>query len=662
MQPLRHVALLLALGTLLFSLNLGGYDIAAPDEPRYAHAAREMMRTGDYVVPRVNGETYLEKPPLLFWSMAAASWPVGDVTAVTARIPSIVSGLVTVVFTYALAYHLFGARVAFWAALILMTTARVWWQARFGQIDMLLTALLTASLYALWRWEEDRRPAWLLVVYGGMGLGLLAKGPPALMFPLLLIAAFYWRNPEARRGTWWLTGTLAALALALAWFVPARLLGAETTEAAVQGGIAENLWRNTIGRALLGVSKAQPPWYYLTTIPVDLLPWALFLPWTLPWVWRNHKRDKGMWFLWCYTVPALIVFSIIVGKRAIYILPLFPAFAIFLGASIVDLAEDPKRWGWRRNTGIAWGVLLALLGLALIGAGTLSEYHVYATPGVLGFAGALAALGVVVLVRSWQRDGQGVQSLFAGTAIVLFGGAALFALPVANQFKSAVAFCEPVRTLAHAGEEFSLYSVGFSRETYIFHADHFHEERFTDLIEIPELAEQDWMAAARFQISARKAIADAVEDVPVADFEAVTEAELAALRTAIEETVRAKEAADDLSLRLFEAALRREVADFEAAFARGPSFMFVQTEDWRWLLPFYDEPPDYEVLRHDGVGSREVLLLANEAGAELWAAYRADQSAGTSRRPESRASVSTNDGSSRTLASRARATASQAAL
>ena len=70
----------------------------------------------------------------------------------------------------------------------------------------------------------------------------------------------------------------------------ARMAVAETSQQAVESGIGGNLFRNIIGRFFLGVSKAQPSWYYRVNLPVDLLPWGLFLPWSVSWVWR-HRRD-----------------------------------------------------------------------------------------------------------------------------------------------------------------------------------------------------------------------------------------------------------------------------------------------------------------------------------------------------------------------------------
>ncbi|MBI3119126.1 MAG: glycosyltransferase family 39 protein, partial [Candidatus Hydrogenedentes bacterium] len=462
-----HVAALLALGLLLFGLNAGGYALWPADEPRFAEAAREMMLTGDYLVPRVNGEVYLEKPPLLFWLISLFSLPLGEVTEWSARMPSILSALAVILFTFLLARDWFGPRVGFWSALVLMTCVRFWWQARTAQIDMLLTACMMLSLWALWRWHTEHRARFLLAVYLGVALGLLAKGPPALVFPLLTMVMFYWRRKAERRRLHWALGLLAALVLVACWYVPARFAAAEAPATALEAGIGGNLFRNTLGRFLLGVSKFQPPWYYFETIPVDLFPWSLYLPWTLPWIWKHRRDSESIGFLLAWTVPALIFFSISLGKRAIYILPLFPAFAILLAASILALAES-GHLTWQRRTGYAWGALLLLLGTAPF-ALPWTRYPEALSPEVTA-TGLLMLVLSAYSLRSARRPGVGLHLLMASQfAVVLLMGA-LFVLPAVDQYKSAKDITSPVRALSEAKADFDLFSVGFSSEEYLFHA------------------------------------------------------------------------------------------------------------------------------------------------------------------------------------------------
>lgn len=610
-SPTPRVAplLLAALALFLFLLNLGGYDLWPADEPRYAQVAREMLHSGDWLVPRVNGETYLEKPPLLMWCQAALSLPFGDVNEWTARMPSAIAGAATVVITYLLALRLFGAGTAWWSAIILLTMQRFWWQARTGQIDMLLTAFLLGALYALWRWHEERRPGWLVLVYSCMAAGLLAKGPPAAVFILLFIFAFYWRDQPSRRATHWVIGTLAAVAVMLAWYLPARLMAGHAPEEAVQAGIAENIFRNTIGRLFLGVSKAQWPWYYVETIPADILPWTLLLPWALPWFWRNRNASAMHRLLWCWVVPALIFFSMSVGKRAIYILPLFPVFAIIIAGSMSAFLSAARRN--KLIVGGLFGGLMMLLGVGVM-IGQLVGPPDSPLRGLAAVGGLALAMGLYMLIG--LRDNAGVDRIpqrIAVATVALFAIVPLTILPKVNEFKGAANFLSPLRDATAAGEDYRLYSVGFSREEYIYYANHHHEAVLVDLVGRDAIPPADLMTVAKFQRDAKKALGAAMERVHVADWNHLSDAEIVELREAARAGLH-DGGLDPQKLAVFEAALQKEVEAFAMAFfAPGDAYLMVQEEDWKWLIALEPRLHEANLVKAEGVGSRRVLLMAN---------------------------------------------------
>lgn len=610
-----HRAGLLALGTFLFALNLGGYDLWPPDEPRFAEVAREMALSGDYLSPRVNGESYLEKPPLLFWMTAAVSAPFGRVTEWSARIPSVAAALITLACTYVIALRLFGARVALWSALVLMTNVRFWWQARTGQIDMLLTACTTLALLSLCIWNETRRGRWLFVFYAAQATAVYAKGPVGIVIPLLTLLVFYWREKDARRRSHWVLGTLAAAALVLLWFIPARMAAADAAGQAAHSEIASNLFRQTIGRFFLGVSKAQWPWYYLGTIPVDLVPWTLFLPWTLVWVWRNRKEGTGMRFLLSWAIPALIFFSVCVGKRAIYLLPLFPAFAILVARSVLELA-DGAHAVWRRRAAAVWALALLVLGLGTITL-PLTPLREYSSNGLTAFGLVALALAGDLAVRAARGDMRTLHAVLAGHFALLAAAGALLVLPHVNQYKSAKDFCAPLRALSEKGTAYKLYSVGFSREEYIFYAEHFHEAVFSKDLPLPAGLPMDDETWSKTQKLLRAGLAAATAEVPIASFDAIKESDVRSLRDAVALATR-NAGADPALLAAFLDTLRAEIAKFSVRFdSEEPAFMFIREDDWRAFLPLYPSAPPYKVIAHSQIGRRSVLLLANPASARL---------------------------------------------
>ena len=142
-----NISILLFVSAIILFINIGGWDLWNPDEPRYAQVAREMMQTGSYLVPHINSEIYPDKPPLFFWLIALASRSFGDVTSASARIPSAIACLGVILLTYLLGRTLYNQTVGFLAGLILLTTAQFTWLALRANIDMTLTLWTTLALF-----------------------------------------------------------------------------------------------------------------------------------------------------------------------------------------------------------------------------------------------------------------------------------------------------------------------------------------------------------------------------------------------------------------------------------------------------------------------------------------------------------------------------------
>ncbi|HEX73483.1 MAG TPA: glycosyltransferase family 39 protein [Candidatus Hydrogenedentes bacterium] len=636
MRSRHHMWLLGAAALFLFGLNIWGYDLWPPDEPRFAEVAREMMESGDYLTPRVNGLPYEEKPPLLFWMIALVSAPIGEVNEWTARIPSVLSGLAVVLFTYALANSLFGAHVAIWSAIVLMTSFNFWWHARTARIDMLLAACMAAAMYGFWRWEEERRKRWLAFLFLAIVAATYAKGPMGLLFSLLFVFAFYWGNPIARRQLHWFAGSVAVVAAVAAWYVPARYAVSLPEATSAESAMAANLLRNTIGR-FLGVSKAQGPWYYFYTVPKDMLPWSLMLPWIVVWTWRRRGDNKMIRFLLCWTLPAFVFLSIALGKQAQYLLPLFPAFAILTAAAMLDFLDSPAARARRILVGI-WGGLLCAAGIAGIAAvfiaariapelvrtdwsswrvALLTPDGTDLLPRVALFAATAMVLGGYALLHMRKSDVPRLHILFAWQSAVVYALAATLAFPVVNDYKSAKMICEPTRQLAASGMDFDLYSVGFSREEYVFYSRHFHEPILMNIIGADRIATADFRRISDKQRRARKLIAQVVQQVAVADMERITPEESVALLRAVDAAIDAT-GDQAAAIKAFEDELQDEIDAFARRFAASrPALLFVQDEDWRWIYPLHRDPPEYHDVRHRTVGSRNVLLLANQAAWQL---------------------------------------------
>jgi 4-amino-4-deoxy-L-arabinose transferase-like glycosyltransferase len=610
MSPALRFALVLTAAAAVFVTPALGRDLWTPDEPRYAEVSREMMLSGDYLVPRVNNEIYREKPPLLFWLISAASWPAGTVTEFTARIPSLLSAMMVLFLVYGLARRMFDERTGLWSTIILATTFRFWWQANFGQIDMLLTACTTLCLYALWRWHESRLGRWGVAFHCGIALGLLAKGPPALVVTGLGALAFRWRSKESGKGLRLWLGIPLALVPVVAWFVFARREGGGGVGGEMGGAVS----RQIVGRLFSGVSHPQPPWYYLQDLAIEWAPWSLFLPWAAIYGWRNRKEGPPMRLLLSWTVPALVFFHLSIEKRSVYLLPLFPAMAMVVARSVLALVDEDRR-GWLRATAILWMPCLLLLSAAPVIArytafGEARDARLFLVPVV-----TLAALAwtAILAFRGASRDWPAALAVQA-FAVLLVAGIAV--VPVVDPFKSAKAFCAPVRALAAAGPV-DVFSLRMIREEYVFYSKAFHRGILMNPGAGAFEEETDREAARKKLDDLRLRMSAACKITELGSLSDPSTADRRILEQAVTQALAGARLPAE-TVASYRAHIAREVADGVAALSGPrPAVLFARTEDWKWFLAFAQGTRFLTVLREERVAGRDFLLLANPGAVEV---------------------------------------------
>jgi 4-amino-4-deoxy-L-arabinose transferase-like glycosyltransferase len=325
-------------------MNLGRWDLWNPDEPRYAEVAREMMVRGDYILMHLNGNIYLDKPPLYFWLVELSSFLFQGFTSFSVRFPAAFFGTLAVLLTYFLGRSLFGAGTGFISGFILATSFEFAFRSTRGNIDSTLTFFTTASLLCFIHWYrsskqegEDDQDSLRFPLYGfyvGMALATLTKGPVGFLLPLLVSLFFLLSQKDwkAVKGMRLLTGMLLTIGLVLLWYAPSVWRGGESY-------LQETLFRQSLARLTQGWAKLRPIYYYLYTFPGSFLPWSIFLPAALVYGLSKETNEKRKEFLFLFAWFAVIFlfFSLSKGKRALYLLPLFPAAAILVGKLWHDL-------------------------------------------------------------------------------------------------------------------------------------------------------------------------------------------------------------------------------------------------------------------------------------------------------------------------------------
>jgi dolichol-phosphate mannosyltransferase len=339
----------LVAGLLLFP-HLS-YPLVEPDEGRYAEIAREMAAEGDWLVPTLHGEPYYDKPPLLYW-LVAASLDLFGVHAWAVRLVPASAAFLTVLATYLFGRRMAGARAGLLAALALALMAGFVHCGRFLVIDSLLTLWVGLGLFT--GLEAVRGPrvrwGWWAVSALSCGLGVLTKGPVALVLLAPPLAAYAWlQRPGAwPRLTHWAAYAGLALAVAAPWFVAVT---AYHPHFAYSFFVEHHLLR------FFGESyHARPFWFYVPVLLVGCLPWSLLL-WPLGrFLFARSAEDRArrhpalgfclLWAGWC-----VLFFSLAHGKLPTYILPALPAVAILIGCFLerllhTSLEPVPLRKTW----------------------------------------------------------------------------------------------------------------------------------------------------------------------------------------------------------------------------------------------------------------------------------------------------------------------------
>jgi 4-amino-4-deoxy-L-arabinose transferase-like glycosyltransferase len=353
----RHLGILVLTTAPLLFLGLGNRDFWLPDEPFVAEVGREMAATGDWVTPRLNGEPFLEKPPLYYAAVALCFKTIG-VTPLAARLPSAVANLITLLATYFLGRRLFSRRSAVWGALLLSTVYLFVHAGHYCLVDSGLVLFVTLGFWAAaYAFGDDRRPWALPLAYLAAALAFLEKGPvgPGLIGIGVVAFAALERDREFFRRRGHLLGSAVFAAVVVPWL--AALWAA--------GGVPyfrEAFLVNTVGRALslpgmipnhdTATMHTGPVYAYLFDTPDNFLPWTPLL--VLAFLAaarralrrvppdRRPPRARTSWggrFLGAGFWAGMLVLSAVKPKRSIYTLPLYPLLALLIAREVERLTE-----------------------------------------------------------------------------------------------------------------------------------------------------------------------------------------------------------------------------------------------------------------------------------------------------------------------------------
>jgi len=353
-----------------------GFHLLEPDEGRYAQIPKEMLTHNSWVVPTLQGEAYLDKPPLMYW-LVALSYRAFGISPESARLVPAICVHLTILAVYLIGRRSIGERAEFWAALLLSVAPGFACVARLLLLDGLLTLCVTMSV--LCGFEAVRtgrlKPAWWIAAAIASGLGFLTKGPIAevLLFVPLWVYGFLTRwkpTKEAEeRGAssehltrqrrfivhplWYVLFFAIAFAVNVPWYVA---IYREQPQF-----LGHFFWQHNVMRFLQPFDHLQPIWFYGPILIGGFLPGSILLA---GYVYRllrggseaavTRSQAGGFWLLaglWC-----VFFFSCSGSKLPTYILPAYPFLCLVLGEYIAR-----TKWNFAFSTRGMIGVTAVLV-------------------------------------------------------------------------------------------------------------------------------------------------------------------------------------------------------------------------------------------------------------------------------------------------------------
>lgn len=356
----QRLFLLLAIAFLLLltAISLFSRPLLAVDETRYTSVAWEMWYQNHWILPTLNGVVYAHKPPLLFW-LFHLSWGLFGVNDISPRLITPLFALFSLLLIQRLSRALWPDDTHTEQLSPLVLVGFFVWSAysTVANFDIVLVFfVLLALIYsAEGLLLEHRR--WYMFTGFFVGLGLLTKGPVMILdtFPVLLLMPWWRSDPErvcVTTGAWYkglLLALIIGITIALCWVIPA----------AIQGGheyAYKLLWQQTSNRIAESFAHAHPWYWYLIWLLPMLLPWLLIMG---KWRWRHWRYlDQGSRFCLLWFGSTLLLFSFVSGKQIHYILPVFPALALFIARSFAKNAAPVSGFLLAGSLGLAIACVL----------------------------------------------------------------------------------------------------------------------------------------------------------------------------------------------------------------------------------------------------------------------------------------------------------------
>jgi 4-amino-4-deoxy-L-arabinose transferase-like glycosyltransferase len=468
---------MLALGVILavFFLTAASSKLFDRDEPRFARATVEMVRSGNYLVPTFNGELRPDKPILIYWLTSLTMKLMGQ-TELAFRFFAPLGVAGTCLLTYLLGRRFFGLKAGFLAMIMIPTTPLVLMVGTAATTDAVLLVFISLSVFIFFQTYPGRL-SWSRTLLLGLMLGtaMLTKGPVGLAVPVLTIITvtfFFRRKKLPFESIFWrlLTACAVGLILFCLWAVPANeATGGEFLSRGLGHHVGSRMvtsFESHGGNFLLYLP------FYLVVIILGFFPWTLYLPSGLSASFGGRLGKETISpCLLGWILPTFLLMTMVITKLPHYILPIWPALAL-VSAGIIrgyeQKALNKRDLKWLKRGPWFFVPIGLLLSLGLMVFPWFSSLNKVRGP---IFASGLILLVMVILgMRQFKRRRHwSCGAILAGGMILFQINTALFVLPSLNRFKVSPNIARQVRAVTP--EQVKVFMYRFNEPSLIFYLD-----------------------------------------------------------------------------------------------------------------------------------------------------------------------------------------------
>lgn len=446
---------------LAMAPSLGARDLWAPDEPRYAEVAREMSERNDWIVPRLNGRIYPNKPPLLFWLVALSAKTFGGFSNLSVRVPAFLAGLLLVGLTYIMGRWMFGHRVAALSTVILLSTYQLMWFLPRLNMDTLFASGVVAAIFCFYvglRSDESRAWAYPLA-YLGVSVSTMTKGPAALPLVLAAVVAIVaWRRDWRR---------LHGMVFSRAGLVGLAVLGLTVGvwliliyRGAGADYLKSMLFKQNLGKMVRSSSHRAPFYAYVYYLACAFSPWVVFLPSAVRSSWRQgRERCTGHEaFVLVTAATMFVLMSASSAKRINYLMSLLPFVSLVVGLDWArQWTSKPQSVRWP-----AWGLAGILAAAGVVAPLAVRRFQ----PDFFGHAaagGLLLLCGAFAMGAGLKRSSTRAAFIaLAGLMLLLGAYASVVLFPRLNGLKSVRPMAVRLRALARTEPKATFATYRFS--------------------------------------------------------------------------------------------------------------------------------------------------------------------------------------------------------